>query len=143
MGRTPFCVLSTSPFAFCYICVFRRLLSNSRLYPSQSLLCFSLNISVNVCILASVQSAKFSASASASAGFSGSRIPARMVRHDAVLQLACQTRRKIRDTADGVIHHLHPDNDMPKQLPVIRIIIIRECRQFLCLSDIMADRRRI
>ena len=36
--------------------------------------------------------------------------------------------------------YLGTDDDMSEKLSVIRIIIGRECRKFLCLSDIMEHR---
>ena len=38
--------------------------------------------------------------------------------------------------------YLGTDDDMSEKLSVIRIIIGRECRKFLCLSDIMEHRCR-
>ena len=114
--------------------------SNSRLYPSHSLLPrLSLSASVIVCILASVQSAKLSAIASASAGFFGGpvfQLP--VVGDHAVLELAGQHFREIRDRADRIADHLHADDDMPKELPVICVVVGREGGELPDLPDVVA-----
>ena len=64
-----------------------------------------------------------------------------VMRDYAVLQFVRELHREIRDRAHCLSNHLHSDHDMPDELTLVRIIIVRERGQFSCLTDIMAHRR--
>ena len=58
---------------------------------------------------------------------------------DTVLKLQSQHLRESRNGTYTPAHHLGTNNNMPQQLAVIRIIILRETGQFLCLTDVMEN----
>ena len=65
------------------------------------------------------------------------------MRQNTVLQFIPQLYRKPLDPAHPFPDHLDADHNMPQELSCVRIIICRERRQFIYLSDIMAHGCRI
>jgi len=56
---------------------------------------------------------------------------------DTVDQLMLQLLWEARHGGDPLLQHLDADDDMAQELSLVGIIVLRERRQLLCLSDIM------
>jgi len=69
--------------------------------------------------------------------FGGAVFVAARVGEDDVFELQRQFFRKIRNIRDRLFHHPVADNDMPQEIPLVRIKIVGIAAQFAELPDIV------